>query len=80
MSEKLTHPPLSNPSALIDWLVEWGGKHPGTLLYPPNDHLAWLFAANRERLGKVFRCFSPDEVVGVHAQEEAPRRVRRGRD
>jgi D-aspartate ligase len=58
---KLVHPPLSRPKELIDWLVDWGTKHPGTLLYPPNDHLAWLFAAERERLGKVFAMFSPGE-------------------
>ena len=34
---------------------------PGTLLYPPNDHLAWLFAAHRERLSKVFVMYSPSE-------------------
>lgn len=61
VSEKLAHPPLSDPNTLIDWLVDWGTKHPGTLLYPPNDHLSWLFAAHRERLGKVFKMFSPSE-------------------
>jgi predicted ATP-grasp superfamily ATP-dependent carboligase len=58
---RLVHPPLSNPGALIDWLVDWGSKNPGTLLYPPNDHLAWLFAVERDRLSKVFAMYSPDE-------------------
>lgn len=61
VKEKAVHPPLSNPSALIDWLVDWGKAHPDTLLYPPNDHLAWLFAAERERLSRVFAMFSPSE-------------------
>ncbi len=61
VAEKLVHPPLSKPNELVEWLVEWGTKNPGTLLYPPNDHLAWLFAAERERLSKVFAMFSPGE-------------------
>ncbi len=59
--ERLVHPPLSDPAALVDWLVDWGRKNPGTLLYPPNDHLAWLFAAERDRLSKVFAMYSPGE-------------------
>jgi D-aspartate ligase len=61
VGEKLVHPPLSEPQALIDWLVAWGEQHPGTLLYPPNDHLSWLFAAHRERLSKAFVMYSPSE-------------------
>ncbi len=54
-------PPLSMPYALVDWLVRWGEAHPGTLLYPSSDHLAWLFAVFRERLGAVFVMYSPTE-------------------
>ena len=61
VGEKLVHPPLSQPQAVIDWLVAWGEQNPGTLLYPPNDHLSWLFAANRERLSKAFLMYSPTE-------------------
>lgn len=61
VGEKLVHPPLSEPQALVDWLVAWGEQHPGTLLYPPNDHLAWLFAAHRDRLSQAFLLYSPTE-------------------
>ncbi|MBX3203894.1 MAG: carbamoyl-phosphate synthase [Labilithrix sp.] len=61
VADKLVHPPLSRPAELVDWLVAWGKNNPGTVLYPPNDHLAWLFAAERERLSKVFAMFSPGE-------------------
>lgn len=62
VGEKLVHPPLSAPQQLVDWLVAWGEQHPGTLLYPPNDHLSWLFAAHRERLSKAFVMYSPSET------------------
>ena len=61
VTDKLVHPPLSEPTALVDWLVAYGEQHPGTLLYPPNDHLSWLFAAQRERLSKAFVMYSPTE-------------------
>jgi predicted ATP-grasp superfamily ATP-dependent carboligase len=61
VTERLVHPPLSEPARLLDWLVAWGEKNPGTLLYPPNDHLSWLFAAHRERLSKAFVMYSPSE-------------------
>jgi D-aspartate ligase len=59
--EKVIHPPISAPAVLVEWLLDWGSKHPGTFLYPPNDHLAWLFAAERERLAQTFTMFSPGE-------------------
>ncbi|MCA9584960.1 MAG: carbamoyl-phosphate synthase [Myxococcales bacterium] len=59
--EKLVHPPLDEPEALVAWLERYGKEHPGTVLYPPNDHLSWLFAAYRERLGEVFAMLSPPE-------------------
>ena len=61
VADKLVHPPLSRPTELVDWLVDWGRRNPGTLLYPPNDHLSWLFAAERDRLGEVFAMYSPRE-------------------
>jgi D-aspartate ligase len=61
VSERLRHPPVGAPAALVDWLCRWGRQHPGTVLYPGNDHTTWLFASERERLGRVFEMFSPDE-------------------
>jgi predicted ATP-grasp superfamily ATP-dependent carboligase len=61
VKEKVAHPPLSEPRRLLEWLVDWGEKHPDTLLYPPNDHLSWLYAAHGERLGRVFVTYAPEE-------------------
>lgn len=60
-AERHVHPPLSQPAALLDWLMAYGARHPGTLLYPTNDHFAWLFAASRDRLSSVFTMYSPAE-------------------
>jgi len=61
VKERLSHPPLSEPERLVAWLLAYGRKHPGTLLYPPNDHLAWLFAANAHDLGVYFTTYAPPE-------------------
>lgn len=63
VQERLTHPPLSEPARLVAWLVEYGREHPGTLLYPPNDHLAWLYAENAGVLRRVFSMYTPPEHV-----------------
>jgi predicted ATP-grasp superfamily ATP-dependent carboligase len=62
VTEKLTHPELAS-HAFIEWLLEFGRKHPGTVLYPTNDHLAWLLAANQDVLGDTFRTYQPGEDV-----------------
>jgi D-aspartate ligase len=59
VAERLLHPPLSRPRELLEWLIDWGIEHPGYVLYPPNDSLAWLFAAERESLSKAFRLLQP---------------------
>ena len=61
VADRLVHPPLAEPTAVIDWLLRWGEEHPDTVLYPTNDHLAWLFAVERDRLGGAFKMFSPGE-------------------
>lgn len=71
VDEKVVHPSLSDPRALVDWLVAFGEKHPGTLLYPPNDHMAWLFAENRERLSKAFLTYQPDETAIITLLDKA---------
>jgi predicted ATP-grasp superfamily ATP-dependent carboligase len=57
---RLTHPPIAKPTHLVRWLEAYGRAHPGTLLYPTNDHLAWLFAANAGSL-RSFATYAPDE-------------------
>jgi predicted ATP-grasp superfamily ATP-dependent carboligase len=61
VAETAVHPPLGETAALMAWLMRWGQAHPGTVLYPTNDHLAWLFARHREQLAAVFLLVSPSE-------------------
>jgi predicted ATP-grasp superfamily ATP-dependent carboligase len=71
VTETAAHPRLSDTEELLDWLVGWGLAHPGTVLYPTNDHLAWLYAANRERLGSAFWMHSPSEEAVITLLDKA---------
>ncbi len=61
--ERLVHPPLSDVAGIVAWLVAFGKKHPNTVLYPTNDHLAWLMAAYGKEIREVFLTMHPSEDV-----------------
>ena len=44
---------------MLEWLLDFGKRSPGHVLYPTSDETAWLIAANREELGRHFRLYSP---------------------
>jgi predicted ATP-grasp superfamily ATP-dependent carboligase len=44
---------------VLQWLLDFGRRRPGYVLYPTSDELAWLLAANRDELGASFRLYSP---------------------
>ena len=59
VARNLVCPAALNARALIDWLVEYGQKHPGTLLYPCSDDHAWIFAQFQEQLAPHFLTCQP---------------------
>jgi D-aspartate ligase len=65
VDERFVHPPLAELGAFFDWLSTWGEQHPGTLIYPSTDDLAWLLAIERKRLGRTFRMLSPGEETMI---------------
>ena len=60
-------PSPCQPAQLLEWLLRYGAEHPGTVLLPTNDDLAWLLSSERERLGRVFQLYSPpaDALAGL---------------
>jgi predicted ATP-grasp superfamily ATP-dependent carboligase len=52
-------PPSTRPEPLLQWLLEFGRRFPGHVLYPTSDELAWLVAAHRDQLASRFRLFTP---------------------
>jgi predicted ATP-grasp superfamily ATP-dependent carboligase len=52
-------PPVGDIERFLDWLLAFGEREPGHVLYPTCDDLAWLIADRAEELGKVYRLYQP---------------------
>src|SRR5512144_2262829 len=52
-------PRSADPRRLLDWLLAFGEREPGHVLYPTSDDLAWIVATHREELASRFRLFTP---------------------
>ncbi|MDX1933990.1 MAG: hypothetical protein SFU56_15425 [Capsulimonadales bacterium] len=62
-SRRLKSPPISRPTEFLNWLLEYGEKEPGKVLYPACDETAWLFARHRQSLQRFYRLYSPSADV-----------------
>jgi len=52
--------PSSKHSAqFLRWLLRFGAEHPGHVLYPTSDDVAWLVAAHAEKLSRCYRLYTP---------------------
>ncbi len=60
-------PDPANPSRFMRWLLEFGAREPGHVLYPTSDDLAWLYSMHRDELAKrfVLRHPSPQVTYGL---------------
>ena len=56
-------PSLVDPSAFMRWLLEFGEREPGHVLYPTSDDLAWLYARHRDELSRHFVLSQPPTEV-----------------
>lgn len=52
-------PPADQTDRFVEWLLEFGRREPGHVLYPTSDDLAWLFAAHAPALQKDFFTYQP---------------------
>jgi predicted ATP-grasp superfamily ATP-dependent carboligase len=49
----------ADPKPTLDWLLAFGAREPGAVLYPSSDDLAWLVARHADELGRCFRLYAP---------------------
>lgn len=59
VTRSLTCPSPFEPERFMDWLVAFGKREPGHVLYPSCDDLAWLFAHHANELKPYFRLYQP---------------------
>ena len=55
----VTCPPVLDVEAFFDWLVAFGRSHPGHVLYPTCDDVAWLFADRAHVLSQYYELYQP---------------------
>jgi predicted ATP-grasp superfamily ATP-dependent carboligase len=59
VSRTVRCPSRAEPARLLEWLLAFGEREPGHVLYPTSDDLAWIVAAHREELAPRFRLYGP---------------------
>ena len=57
-------PSVDDPETFRRWMLEYGEKNPGLVLYPTSDELAWIIATEQTALRKHYKLFqSPESAV-----------------
>ncbi len=56
-------PRPDEPERFIEWLLEFGAREPGHVLYPTTDDVAWLYARHRDELSNHYNLCIPDLEV-----------------
>ena len=54
-------PDLRSLRTFAEWLISFGKSHPGFILYPTSDDIAWIIAHYHDELKKYFFTFQPKE-------------------
>lgn len=63
--ERVAAPPPGDAAAFLPWLLRQGEAHPGTLLVPTSDDMAWLMASHHAVLAERFALYQPG-VEALH--------------
>jgi D-aspartate ligase len=66
----LHSPPLADPERFLEWLIAFGEREPGVVLYPTSDEATFLYALHRRDLSRTFRMYHPDVDVVLHVLDK----------
>jgi predicted ATP-grasp superfamily ATP-dependent carboligase len=58
-TKRVRCPDLARTAELLAWLLRFGEREPGHVLYPTCDEYAWLIALHATELGRHYRLYSP---------------------
>ncbi len=61
VTRRAAAPPIMDAERFLDWLIEFGVRNSGHVLYPTCDELAWLMAARAAELRRHFELYQPPE-------------------
>jgi predicted ATP-grasp superfamily ATP-dependent carboligase len=63
-ARSLKCPPSIDSERFVDWLLAFGQREPGHVLYPTSDDVTYLFSLHKEELSRYFRLCQP-EIEGI---------------
>jgi D-aspartate ligase len=59
IARRVDAPDVFDTELFFRWLMDFGRREPGHVLYPTCDDLAWLFAARADELRPYFQLYQP---------------------
>lgn len=59
VSRTLRCPAVSNGEAWLQWMLDFGQREPGHVLYPATDHVCWLLDRHGEALSRYYYLYRP---------------------
>ena len=59
VTRTLRCPAVSDTGAWLEWMLEFGRREPGHVLYPATDHVCWLLDQHGDALGRYFHLYRP---------------------
>jgi D-aspartate ligase len=59
VTKRVRCPPVRSVDAFVGWLIDFGKRDPGRVLYATSDDLAWIFALHQAELGQHFQLLTP---------------------
>ena len=63
-------PPIAESERFLEWLTDFGRRHPGTVLYPTSDETAFLYALHADELRPYFRMYQPELDAILHVLDK----------
>jgi len=63
VSRYLSCPPILDTDTFVSWLLDYGARNPGTVLYATSDGVAWTIADHGRELERYFRLYQPGADV-----------------
>lgn len=61
VTRRIVAPDPADAERFMDWLLDFGSREPGHVLYPTCDELVWLIASRAEELDRHFKLYQPSE-------------------
>jgi len=60
-ARRLHCPPMAGElTPFVTWLLAFGEREPGQVIYPTSDDISYAFASHRDDLSKNFKLYQPD--------------------